>query len=55
MKKYSSYIFLLNPGRSIFKKRNSFIREDAAFSIATYHAIENTASKNAGKPLCIRQ
>ena len=31
MKKYSSYIFLLNQGRSTFFKRDSFIGEDEAF------------------------
>ena len=31
MKKSSSYIFLLNQGRSTFFKRDSFIREDEAF------------------------
>ena len=31
MEKYSSYIFLLNQGRSTFFKRDPFIREDETF------------------------
>ena len=55
MKKYSSYIFLLNPGRSNFKKELIYKGRCGILYCYLYHAIENAVNQNEEKLLYILQ